>query len=148
MIQPKMKVFLACVAIALALGVGYVASQLINNDKAQTSNGTVTNSSSESSGTTVDLSGQQLSALPESVLAQTNITTLNLSNNQLTTLPTNISNLTNLVELNIENNRLESLPDELSNMVWLKHLDISNNRLSQSQIEQIKTKLTNTEVKS
>lgn len=78
---------------------------------------------------TVDLSGQQLTEIPESVLGQSDITSLNLSNNQLVTLPANINKLTNLQVLNVENNRLVSLPPQIGGLPKLRSADFSNNRL-------------------
>lgn len=167
----SVKAVLVSVFVVLALGIGYFTSKLANQDEPRSNNETANTSSSGASGATLDLSGQQLSALPESAMNRTDITVLNISNNQLAALPASISGLTNLVELNVENNRLESLPpeigqlknlrklrvgnnritalpDELGNMIWLKELNISNNRLSQSQLDQIKAKLTDTEVKT
>ena len=167
----SVKAILVTGVVILALGAGYFISKQANQDEPRSNDNTADSSGSETSGTTLDLSGQQLTTLPKSVLSRTDITVLNLSNNQLTALPAEISRLTNLVELNVENNRLESLPpelsqlknlrklraennrintlpDELGSMIWLKELDISNNRLSQSQLDQIKAKLTYTEVKA
>lgn len=117
----------------------------------------------------VDLSGKQLTALPESLLSQTSVTSLNLSNNQLTNL-NGIEKLVNLETLNVENNRLESLPAGIGQLKKLKNADFSNNRLTSlpaelgsltqlstlnlgdykgaaSDIELLQTKLPNTEIK-
>lgn len=141
------------IIIGILLGViviiGVVFFIAKNDNKKTLPDQTSTNSSkSQSSGDTLDLSGQQLTTLPETVLSRKDISVLNLSNNQFKELPSGIARMTNLVELNVENNRLESLPPELGNMIWLKKLDISNNRLPSSQIDQIRSKLTSTEVKS
>jgi Leucine-rich repeat (LRR) protein len=119
-------------AVLIAFGIGFAVSK--SNDStdkpANTNNNSSNNVTPSSSGKSVDLSGQQLTAIPASVLSQTDIVSLNLSNNQLTTLPADIGKLTNLETLNVENNRLESLPDEIGLMSKLKNADFSNNRLA------------------
>lgn len=163
----KNKIIVTLVAIILvAVGVGYLFGH--QNDIGSNSQNSSTNAATNK---TVDLSGQQLTTVPESVLNQTDITSLNLSNNQLTALPTGIGKLTNLQTLNVENNRLVSLPAEIGQLRQLKTADFSNNRLtsippelgnltqlkllnltgykgSLSDIDQLKTKLPNTEIKS
>jgi len=165
------KVILVAAAIVMAVGAGY----LINKQDAKDTSSSGQTSSSKNaepaqSGTTLDLSGQQLSELPDSVLNRNDIVILNLSNNQLTGLPAGIGKLVNLEILNIENNRLESLPGEisqlknlreirannnrlatlppeLSTMTHLRLLDISGNRLSSEQTNQLESALPDTEVK-
>ena len=157
--------------VAVMLGLGYIVAVQTNDSGPVKTDTTSKRSTTVSISGTLDLSGQQLTTLPESVLSRTDIKVLNISNNQLATLPSGISRLTNLVELNVENNRLQSLPPEISqlkklrklrvdnnrlaslpveleNMIWLTQLDISNNRLSVSQQDHLKSKLTNTEVKT
>jgi Leucine-rich repeat (LRR) protein len=152
--------------LIIVFGAGYI---IFNRKHANQSPSA--NNSSVSEGKVVDLSGQQLTALPADVTSQNNISSLNLSNNQLTTLPASIRNLTNLQVLNVENNRLETLPPEIGLLKNLKTADFSNNRLtslpaelgnltglktlnlngykgSQSDIDQLKSKLPNTDVKS
>jgi Leucine-rich repeat (LRR) protein len=150
--------------ILLAIGLGYFIG---HHNKSIPTNQNTNVSASQS----VDLSGQQLTTIPESVLKQTNITNLNLSNNQLTTLPAGIANLTNLKVLNVENNRLitipaeigqlknlqvadfsnnrlTSLPSELGNLTQLKSLNLSDYKGPASDIDQLKTRLPNTQIKS
>lgn len=152
------------VLVVSAFGAGYAFNK--NNDDKPT----VSTQASNTSGKSVDLSGKQLTTIPESVLNQTDITSLNLSNNQLVTLPPGIGKLVNLEVLNVENNRLESLPSELGQLVKLKSADFSNNRIltlpselgtlgqleslnldgykgPQSDITQLKSVLQNTEIK-
>lgn len=165
----RSKTFLVIAIALIVFGTGYFISRTTDQGKSL-SEETTNSSSSDRSGTMLDLSGQQLTALPESVLNRTDVTVLNISNNQLTTLPAGIAGLVNLTELNAENNRLESVPPELAQlksliklrldnnritnlpaelfgMTWLEELDISNNRLPSSQVDQLKSKLSNTEVK-
>ena len=166
-----MKAILVIGVILFALGIGSFSRQQMDEYKYRTSNNTTDTSNSDPAGTTLDLSGQQLTALPEAVLSRTDVTVLNISNNQLVALPAGIAGMTNLVELNIENNRLEllpaeiaqlknlrrlrvdnnrmtSLPPELANMTWLEQLDISNNRLPPSEQDAIKSQLTNVQIKT
>ncbi len=164
------KIIMILLAVVLALGAGFLVSQQTGKNEPSKQNSGTDTSGSET-GTTLDLSGQQLTSLPESVLDRTDITTLNLSNNQLATLPSDITRLVNLEVLNVENNRLEtfppeisqlmslreihannnrmtSLPTELYGMTQLKVLDISGNNIPLDQIEQLKAKLIDTEIKT
>jgi Leucine-rich repeat (LRR) protein len=163
----KSKLILGLIVIVLvAFGAGYFISHHHKAGPISQNNSTYV-----SKGKTVDLSGQQLTTLPESVLNQTDITNLNLSNNQLTSLPAGISKLTNLQILNVENNRLVTLPAEIGQLKKLQTADFSNNRLtslppqlgnltqlkslklsgykgSPRDIEQLKTMLPNTQIRS
>lgn len=165
------KLIIFAVAVLVALGAGYAISS--KDDKPSTSNNSTPTDApnTESSGAVLDLSGQQLTSLPDSVLSRTDVTTLNVSNNQLTNLPADIAKMTNLEVINVENNRLTGLPPEiaqlkklreirannnrmtglppeLGNMTGLSLLDISGNSISQSDLEQIKAKLTRTQIKT
>lgn len=158
------------VAVVVVFGASYLAGKR-NNGDGSSSQTPVATTKSQTSGTTLDLSGQQLTSLPESVLNRTDVTVLNLSNNQLTTLPAGINRLTNLEVLNVENNRLQSFPPEISqlkhlreilannnrmtslqpelgNMTWLQLLDISGNDIPTSDSSQLKARLPNTQVKT
>lgn len=164
-------IVVGCVIVVLIVfGTGYVISNSSDTDKDATKPSS-TPTSQNNSGKSVDLSGQQLTAIPESILSQQDITSLNLSNNQLTTLPEGIRNLKNLEILNLENNRLESITEAIGELKNLQSADFSNNRLAglpstlanlsqlqslnldgykgnRSDIETLKSKLPNTEIKS
>lgn len=169
--MPK-KIILIILAISAAFATGYLISRQ-NGDKPESSVAQTSNNTSNSSIDTkiLDLSGQGLTALPDSVLSRTDVTHLNLSNNQLTSLPAEIGKLTNLKSLNVENNRLISLPPEIGQLTNLEEADFGNNRLENLPVElgnltqlktlnlsgynssaddfkEIKSKLTNTQVKS
>lgn len=156
--------------ILIVFGVSYVLSRQ-DNKPAEPSTTTNSTSPPTTGGKSLDLSGQQLTALSDDVLNQTDVTTLNVSNNQLTSLPSGISKMVNLQVLNIENNRLESLPPEiarltklieilannnrmtslpgeLGTMTWLKLLDISGNDIPSGTVDQVKSQLQSTQVKS
>jgi hypothetical protein len=80
--------------------------------------------------TSLDLSDNRLITLPEAVVNLTQLTRLNLSDNQLTTLPEAIGNLTQLTTLDLSVNRLTTLPDAIGNLTQLTNLNIYNNRLT------------------
>ncbi len=76
-------------------------------------------------------SGQNLSKMPDDILAMTNLQDLNLSNNQLTgALPAEIRRLQNLQILDISNNKMTGLPAELGQLSKLRILKASNNQLT------------------
>src|SRR3989337_916974 len=93
-------------SMVVAVGVGYSIAQQNDKDNSTQQPSQSDVADSDGHATTLDLSGQGLTSLPESVLGRTDITNLNLSNNQLTSLPAGISSLANLKVLNVENNRL------------------------------------------
>ena len=155
----------ALVLILIAFGAGYAINHKSSSPRSNQANNTTTD------GKSLDMSGQGLTSLANSVTDQTNVTSLNVSNNQLTTLPGSIANMKALETLNVENNRLENLPPEIGQMNKLVVLDISNNRLtslpaelanltqlrtlklsgykgSPSDIEQLKAKLPNTDIQT
>ncbi len=160
------KVVSVTIIVLVAFGAGYYISK-------QGSSGETPKpmpASSESGGASLDLSGQQLTSLPQSVLNRTDISSLDLSNNQLTGLPASIESITNLEVLNIENNRIESLPAEIAQltnlrqilannnrmtrlpstlrtMTWLEFLDISGNNIPIGEVDDLKSQLTETQIK-
>ncbi|WPD22899.1 MAG: COR domain-containing protein [Candidatus Electrothrix scaldis] len=79
--------------------------------------------------TLLDLSNNQLTALPPNILQLTNLEVLNLSGNKLTTLPPELFELTSLILLNLSGNQLTSLPPEILGLTNLTLLDLSNNLL-------------------
>jgi Leucine-rich repeat (LRR) protein len=163
--RPALIITVVIVLIAFVVGF-YLSSKKTTHPANQS-----TSSSMSGDAKQLDMSGKQLTSLPSDITNQTDVTNLNLSNNQLTTLPTTIANMSRLEVLNIENNRLESLPAEIGKLTALKQLDLSNNRLmslptelgnltqlqslnldgykgSQSDIEQLKVKLSHTNIKT
>ncbi|XP_068652401.1 plant intracellular Ras-group-related LRR protein 1-like [Aristolochia californica] len=78
----------------------------------------------------VDLSGRQLTILPEAFGRLRTLVVLNLSNNQLEVLPDSIAGLENLEELCVSSNTLLSLPDSIGLLIHVKILDVSGNKLS------------------
>jgi hypothetical protein len=70
--------------------------------------------------TELDLSGNGLSTLPESIGNLTNLTDLDLSYNDLNTLPKSIGNLTNLNVLDLRENNVHSkyaLPESVGQLI-------------------------------
>jgi Leucine-rich repeat (LRR) protein len=86
--------------------------------------------------------------LPSSIGSMVNLEEFNVENNRLQSLPSEIGRLKNLKSANFSNNRLESLPAELGNLKNLKTLNLGDYKGSPSDIEQLKAKLPNTDIKS
>jgi Leucine-rich repeat (LRR) protein/GTPase SAR1 family protein len=80
--------------------------------------------------TSLDLSRNQLSTLPESFGKLTQLTSLYLEDNQLSTLPESFGKLTQLTSLDLEDNRLSTLPESFGKLTQLTSLDLSRNQLS------------------
>ncbi|MBD3312223.1 hypothetical protein GF352_02085 [archaeon] len=76
------------------------------------------------------LSTNRLSSLPESIGNLKDLQVLDLTNNCLSYLPGWISGLTNLQVLDLSSNRLSSLPESIGNLKDLQVLDLTNNCLS------------------
>ncbi|KAF0987439.1 hypothetical protein HZS_2208 [Henneguya salminicola] len=79
----------------------------------------------------VDLSGNLLSFLPNSLGTLTKLKYLNLCKNKLKDIPSSIGNLTNLLSLNLSENNLTSVPLSIKKLI-LNTLDLSYNSLNHS----------------
>ena len=77
----------------------------------------------------LDLSGNRLKSLPDSIGNLIKLEKLNLSGNRLTSLPDSIGNLTNLKRLDLSRNKLRSLPDSIGNLTSLESLNLEINKL-------------------
>ncbi|MEM6590625.1 MAG: COR domain-containing protein [Cyanobacteria bacterium P01_C01_bin.73] len=84
----------------------------------------------ESEAIGLDLSGMELTELPEVLGQLTQLQSLDLSHNQLTVLPEWLGQLTQLQSLILSNNRLTALPEWLGYLTQLRSLDLSGNQLT------------------
>jgi Leucine-rich repeat (LRR) protein len=73
-----------------------------------------------------------LSSVPRSIVSAklVKLEKLDLSSNQLAAIPTEISNLVALTELNLDGNVIVGLPDEIGKLKKLKVLSLRGNRIS------------------
>ncbi|KAJ2909502.1 hypothetical protein GGI21_001818 [Coemansia aciculifera] len=79
---------------------------------------------------TLDISGNQISALPEEISHLHSLRELYASRNALVTLPITIGSLRNLEVLDISENHIVSLDVSVSRLENLRMLNISDNRLT------------------
>jgi small GTP-binding protein len=80
--------------------------------------------------TKLDLSGNQLKALPESLGQLTQLRSLDLSGNELTALPESLGQLTQLQSLDLSGNQLTALPESLGRLTQLWSLYLFGNQLT------------------
>lgn len=168
----KLLVLITIIVVIALIGGVYNALSPSKTSDTQTSeqgNGPATKSvdfsSTIKSGNKLDVSGQNLKKIPESVFAKTNLEELNVSNNlltgaiqaeirhlqnlkilnasnnQMTGVPAEIGQLGDLEVLNLSNNQLTGLPYELGNLKKLRVLDISGNKYSEQDLEVIRKSL-------
>lgn len=62
---------------------------------------------------TLDLSGKELSTVPNEVFEFPNLYELNLSNNNISTFPTQLLDIESLVTLDLSDNNISSIPKEI-----------------------------------
>lgn len=77
----------------------------------------------------LDIQNNNIAEVPPEIRKLKNLENLNLSNNKLTLLPSNLGKLEKLRYLNVSKNNLSFLPSEISDLVNLAQLDISHNKL-------------------
>ena len=75
-----------------------------------------------------------------------NLKSLDLRGNQLTTLPESIGNLKNLKSLDLRGNQLTTLPQSIGNLTNLEKLYLFNNPISDEEKVRIKKLLPNTKI--
>jgi len=80
--------------------------------------------------TTLDLRLNQLTSVPDAIAQLQNLTGLYLGDNQLTSLPEAIGQLRNLTTLNLYHNQLTSLPDAIAQLQNLTELYLSEDQLT------------------
>lgn len=86
----------------------------------------------------LNISGNRLTKLPDSIGQLKNLKYLNISGNNIIKLPDSITNLTQLEELHIISTNIESLPETIGNLVNLNRLIvIRNSRLTRIPEKQI-----------
>eukprot|EP01135_Chromosphaera_perkinsii_P012169 Nk52_evm7s2604 gene=Nk52_evmTU7s2604 len=78
----------------------------------------------------LDMGGNTICNLSESLFQFTHLTGLYLNNNSISNLPAGIGLLTSLTSLDISNNLLTSVPREIGQLVLLRELLLFNNNLS------------------
>ena len=71
----------------------------------------------------------RLAEIPRSVFRLTQLRNLDLTDNRLTVLPSDVAELGNLRQLSLAGNRLQTLPPEIAQLGLLEELDVSNNHL-------------------
>jgi Leucine-rich repeat (LRR) protein len=77
----------------------------------------------------LDLSGNQLTAVPESFGRLSQLTKLELSGNQLEALPESFGRLSQLTKLDLYGNKLEALPESFGQLSQLTELALYGNQL-------------------
>lgn len=79
--------------------------------------------------TSLDLSGEELTAIPSIVFKCRNLKKLNISNNRLSSIPKEIKTLQKLKVLNVSHNMLSQIPAPVCRLLKLRVLDISHNQI-------------------
>ncbi|CAM9423528.1 unnamed protein product [Choristocarpus tenellus] len=84
----------------------------------------------------LDVSGNRLGILPDTVFALTGLERLDLSGNNLETIPSGISRLTELRYLHLSNNSLTRLPSEMEQLTRLEELHVDGNEFMRGILEE------------
>ncbi len=95
----------------------------------------------------LNLSGNKLKSLTQTVTNLFNLTKLDVSRNDLRVLPNEIGNLENLIELNLSSNRLTELPKSIEKLLNLEYLYLSGNYFAKFPNEVIKLMMINKNLK-
>ncbi|MEG4572029.1 COR domain-containing protein, partial [Microcoleus sp. N3A4] len=73
----------------------------------------------------------QITEIPEALASLSNLTTLYLSNNQITEIPEALASLSNLTELVLSNNQITEIPEALASLSNLTKLNLWNNQITE-----------------
>jgi len=87
----------------------------------------------------VNLSGNNISKLPDEIRELHNLTSLKLNNNVLVDLPAGIGSLVNLTSLDLSKNKISNLPPEIGELSALQRINLEQNPLTElpSSIENL-----------
>ena len=77
----------------------------------------------------IDLSNNKIGSLPDTFSNLDTLQTLNLSTNNLEALPYSFGELNNLQTVDLSNNKIKELKADFGNLSFLSHLSLSNNKL-------------------
>jgi GTPase SAR1 family protein/3',5'-cyclic AMP phosphodiesterase CpdA len=80
--------------------------------------------------TTLGLSFNNLTEIPDSITRLQNLTMLDLRYNNITKIPDNITRLQNLTELDLSENNITKIPDSITRLQNLTELDLSENNIT------------------
>ncbi|MTJ48303.1 COR domain-containing protein [Dolichospermum sp. UHCC 0259] len=83
----------------------------------------------------------RITEIPEAIAKLTNLTQLHLGFNQITEIPEAIAKLTNLTQLYLFNNQITEIPEAIAKLTNLTHLNLSSNKIT--EIPKAIAKLTN-----
>jgi hypothetical protein len=81
--------------------------------------------------TTLDLSDNEISEIPDAIAELKNLTTLDLSDNEISEIPDAIAKLKNLTELFLYDNQISEIPDIISELKNLKVLHLGRNQINE-----------------
>gem|GEM_PF-1736733 len=94
----------------------------------------------------IDLSGNQIKALPRSFGSMKKLKTLDLSDNIIETIPVSLTGLTKLKELDLSGNRISVIPNQIKRLRRLKILNLEGNKLSEDEKAKVQRLLPNTKI--
>jgi len=96
----------------------------------------------------LDLSNNNLTgSIPAEIRKMQNLEDLNASHNNLTGIPAEIGQLSHLEKIDFSYNALDTMPQEIANLKNnLKEFNLTGNKYSESQINDLKLQLPNTNI--
>lgn len=88
--------------------------------------------------TTLDLSHNRLTRIPDGLESSSSLLVLNLSHNRISSIPNQLFvHLTDLLSLDLSNNELQTLPPQMRRLTNLQTLMLNNNPLDHFQLRQL-----------